>query len=190
LALGYETFQINLKWGDLFLRKITIVGSPGAGKSTLSRKLGEITGIDIFHLDKLFWKPGWVSTTKEELAEKVQKIVCNDSWIIDGNYNDTMKQRFCAADTIIFLDFPLWMCLWGIFRRRWMYAGRTRPDMTEGCKEKLDCEFILWVLTFPFKKRKGVIEKLCMYSQGKDVFILKGRRAVRGFIANVEAEIR
>lgn len=168
------------------MQKIVIVGSGGAGKSTLARRLGEITGIEVFHLDKLFWKPGWVSISKEELAEKVQEIVCTDLWIIDGNYSGTMELRFQAADTIVFLDFPLWACLWGIFKRRLTYAGNSRPDMTEGCEEKIDWEFFLWVLTFPFKRKKGIIEKLHKHSQGKDVFIFKNRRAVHSFIANVE----
>ena len=168
------------------MRTIVIVGSGGAGKSTLARRLGEITGIEVFHLDRLFWKSGWVSISKEELAEKVQEIVCSNSWIIDGNYSGTMELRFCAADTIIFLDFPLWACLLGILRRRLMYADRTRPDMAEGCDEKLDWEFFFWVITFPFKRRKGIIEKLHKCSQEKNVFILRNRRAVNSFIANVE----
>ncbi|HYF81568.1 MAG TPA: DNA topology modulation protein [Clostridia bacterium] len=170
------------------MRKIAIVGSGGAGKSTLARRLGEITGVEVFHLDRLFWRPGWIPISKDELAVSVQKIVCTDSWIIDGNYSGTMELRFQAADTIIFLDFPLWTCLWGIFKRRLMYAGRTRPCMTEGCDEKLDLEFILWVLTFPFKRRKGIIEKLHKHSHGKDVFILKSRKAVCKFIVNIEVE--
>lgn len=172
----------------MLLRRIAIVGSGGAGKSTLARRLGEITGIEVIHLDRLFWRPGWVSISKEEFTEKAQEIIRTDSWIIDGNYSGTMELRFCYADTIIFLDFPLWTCLWGIFRRRLMYAGRTRPDMTEGCDEKLDLEFILWVLTFPFKRKKGIIEKLHKHSQGKDVLVLKSRRAVHSFIANVEVK--
>jgi adenylate kinase family enzyme len=101
-----------------------------------------------------------------------------------------MELRFAAADTIIFLDFPLWTCLWGIFRRWLMYAGRTRPDMTEGCTEKLDWDFILWVINFHLKKKNGINEKLHKYSEGKDIFILRNRKEVNKFIAGVEGEYK
>lgn len=164
------------------MKRIIIVGSPGAGKSTLSSRIHEIMDIDLFHLDKLFWKPGWVCISRKELKEKIRNLMELDSWIIDGNYGSTMEMRIKKADTIIFLDFPLWLCLWGIIKRRFMYAKKIRPDITEGCNEKLDFEFIIWVLTFPFKKRRDIHEKIKKYSRGKKVFIFKTRREVDEFI--------
>jgi len=94
------------------MKKIAIIGSPGAGKSTFARRIGEITGIEVFYLDQLFWKPGWVKTPRPEWIELQQRIVKGESWIIDGNYGATMDIRIQAADTVIFLDFPRRVCLW------------------------------------------------------------------------------
>ena len=166
-----------------------IVGSAGAGKSTLARKLNDIMGIKLFHLDRLFWKPGWECISREELEEKIRSIITLDLWIIDGNYSSTMEMRLKEADTIIFLDFPLWLCLWGVIKRRFMYEGKTRPDITEGCKEKLDWEFIKWILTFPFKKRKSIHEKIKKYSEGRNIFIFKNRKEVKEFIKMLSKDI-
>jgi adenylate kinase family enzyme len=168
------------------LKRIAVVGSCGAGKSTLSRKLSEITGIKIYHIDKMFWKPGWTPISKEELAQKISEVVLQDSWIIDGNFTGTMDMRFNAADTIIFLDYSLWACLWGVIKRRLMYAGKTRPDMAEGCNEKLDLEFLLWVLSYPFKKRRLIYEKVKKYSDGKQIFIYRNRKQLNGLISRLE----
>lgn len=171
------------------MKKIMIVGSAGAGKSTLARKLNEIIGIKLFHLDKLFWKPDWECISREELEEKIRSVITLDSWIIDGNYSSTMEMRLKEADTIIFLDFPLWLCLWGVIKRRFMYEGKIRPDITEGCKEKLDWEFIKWILTFPFKERKAIHEKINQYSKEKNVFIFKNRKEVKEFISMLSKKI-
>jgi adenylate kinase family enzyme len=168
------------------MKKVIIIGSGGSGKSTLARNIGRITSIEIFHLDKLFWQPGWVSITKEELAEKVKDIVQRDSWIIDGNYSGTMDIRMEAADTVVYLDFPTIVCLYGIFNRWAMYAGKRRPDMTEGCNEKIDWEFFNWVLTFRRRNRKKILAWLNKYSEGRNVIILKNRRQVNNFVDELE----
>lgn len=110
------------------MKRIAVVGSCGTGKSTLSRKLSEITGIKIYHIDKIFWETGWTSISKEELTQKLSEVVSLDFWIIDDNFTGTMDMRFNAADTIIFLDYSLWACLWGVIKRRLMYAGKTRHN--------------------------------------------------------------
>jgi adenylate kinase family enzyme len=168
------------------MRKVVIIGSGGAGKSTLARKLSVITGIEIHHLDRLFWQPGWVSISKEELGEKVKAIISTDSWIIDGNFSGTMDLRMEAADTIIYLDFPSVVCLWSIMKRWFTYRNKTRPDMTEGCSEKIDWEFFNWVLTFRRRNRKMILGRLDKYSVGRKIIVLKSRSQVNSFISKLE----
>lgn len=87
------------------MRKVAIIGSGGAGKSTLARKLGEILDIPVYHLDAIFWRPNWEPIERDELIEKTMEIQETDDWIIDGNYNTTMDFRLQQADTVIFLHF-------------------------------------------------------------------------------------
>ena len=171
------------------MKKVIIIGSPGAGKSTLARKLSDITGIQIYHLDKLFWQPGWVSITRKELTDKIKDIVTRDSWIIDGNYRSTVEMRIEAADTIIYLDFPSIVCLWGIFKRRIMYSGKIRPDITEGCNEKINWAFFNWVLTFRPRNRKKLLAMLDKYAENSKVLILKNRRQADNFVNGLQKEL-
>ena len=161
-------------------KRIIIIGSSGGGKSTLARQLGDITGLPVIHLDKEHWNPGWVETPKDIWQEKVKELLKGEQWIIDGNYGGTMKIRAEAADTIIYLDFNRFICLYRVIKRRLQNHGRTRPDMCEGCKEKIDFEFLKWVWTYPKKKPK--VEKLLAILEGKNIIVLRSKKEVDGFL--------
>ena len=129
--------------------KIAILGHSGSGKSTLARQLGEKYGLPVLHLDSIQFRPGWVETTREEKREKLTAFLDAHSggWVIDGNYMKICaERRFAEADRILYLDFPRRICLFRVLRRWRMYRGVTRPDMGEGCEEKVDLEFLRWVL--------------------------------------------
>ena len=154
-------------------KRIMILGSAGSGKSTLAIKLGEITKIPVIHLDRLFWNPGWIQTPKDEMEQKVIEVACGDSWIIDGNYSSTLDFRIERADSIIFIDFNRYFCIYRTFKRRIKNHGRTRYDLGEGCIEKIDWDFFKWVWNYPKWSRKNTIEKI--QSSGKAVYHLKTR---------------
>ncbi|MCH5321853.1 MAG: AAA family ATPase, partial [Eubacterium sp.] len=97
--------------------KIIVVGCPGAGKSTFSRKLAEKTGIPLYHLDALYWKEDWTHISRERLRFIQKRIMKNDSWIIDGNFMNTMETRIKRCNLIIFLDYQTDVCLDGIVQR-------------------------------------------------------------------------
>ena len=105
--------------------KIVIVGSGGSGKSWLGRRLGEITGYPLYHLDKEFWTPNWEMLSKAERLPKQQEMISGERWIIEGNYRSTMEQRFPAADLVIFLDINRFVCMVSALRR----YGRKRPEL-------------------------------------------------------------
>lgn len=128
--------------------KIMVIGYSGSGKSTLAEYLGKKYEIPILHLDHIFWLPGWKSRSREEMQRIVARFLKHhNSWVIDGNYTKTeYEHRLAQADRIIFLSFNRFSCLYRVWRRYQKYKGRTRKDMGRGCKEKLDREFIHWVL--------------------------------------------
>lgn len=128
--------------------KIAILGFSGCGKSTLARKLGEKYQIPVLHLDSVHWLPNWVENQKEVEIQQVQDFMdSNDSWVIDGNYYGmSYERRLEEADRIILLELNRFVCLWRVVKRWKRYSGVTRPDMGKDCPEKLDWEFVRWVL--------------------------------------------
>ena len=169
------------------MKRIAIIGSGGAGKSTLAIQLGEILGIEVTHLDALHWKPGWTPTPEEEWRALQEQLIQRESWIIDGNYGATLDIRLTAADTIIFLDYPTLVCLYRAFKRRLLYRGRTRPDMGTGCHERIEWSYIKRILDYRREKRPSVMARIEQHS-GKRVVILHSPREVKHFLEETRRE--
>ena len=168
------------------MERIMIIGCGGAGKSTLARQLGEITGLPVVHLDKLFWHPGWAESTKDEIDAKILEEMQKPQWILDGNYNRTLPKRLEYCDTVIYLDFGRFACLMGVVKRVLTTYGTVRPDMAEGCPERFDWEFLQWVWNFNGKHREKYYRML-NETEGVEKIVLKNRRAVKQFLKEVEA---
>ena len=167
------------------MERIIIIGCGGAGKSTLARKLGEMLDIPVVHLDKLFWKPGWVETTAEEFDALLAMELVKDHWIMDGNFNRTMPERIKRCDTIIYLDFSRFACLTGVLKRIITTYGTVRPDMGEGCPERIDLDFLKWVWNFNKNKRESYY-KLLNEVENVETIVLKNRRAVKLFLKSLK----
>jgi len=169
------------------MERILIIGCGGAGKSTFARKLGEKTGLPVVHLDKLFWKPGWVESTKEEIDQKILLEMEKPAWIMDGNYNRTLDLRLQRCDTVIYLDFSTAACLWGVAKRVITTYGTVRPDMGEGCPERFDWEFLRWVATYNRDKRQSNYARIRNAPHAK-LIVLKNRREVNRFLESIREE--
>lgn len=170
------------------MQRIAIIGSPGSGKSTLAPKLGEILGIEVIHLDRLYHRPGWAETPKDEWRRMVEDLVRKDSWIIDGNYGGTMDIRLAAADTIVLLDLPRITCLLSTIQRAIRYRRGGRPDMAEGCRERFDreyLEFLKYIWRFPVDRTPRVYERIDEHGKGKQVFILHSRSEIDHFLMDI-----
>jgi adenylate kinase family enzyme len=128
------------------MQRVLVIGPCGAGKSTLSGELRQRLKLPLFHMDQLNWKPGWIESSKAEIVAKLEQIVKTDRWIIDGTYGGTLAERLKRADTVVYLDYPIRLCVTRLIKRIWTYRGRTRPDMTEGCPERFDLEFLIYLL--------------------------------------------
>lgn len=166
------------------MERIMIIGCGGAGKSTLARQLGERTGLPVVHLDKLFWKPGWVSLSQEEFDPVHQEAISRERWIIDGNFDRTIPQRLSRCDTVLYLDFSRWACVMGVAKRILTTYGTVREDMGEGCPERFDLEFLKWVWDFNKNKRQKNY-RLLSEAKGVEVIVLKNRREVKRFLASL-----
>lgn len=167
------------------MKKVLVIGSSGAGKSTFSRRLGEVTGLPVIHLDVLFWNPKWVETPKDEWSKKVEKAVRGDNWIVDGNFSGTMEMRLRECDTVIFLDFPRTVCVYRILKRVLTYRKGTRPDMAQGCDEKFDWEFTKWVWNYPKRSKPKVEALLERFADEKTIIRLKSKRNIEKFFVDL-----
>ena len=165
------------------MKKILVIGSGGSGKSRVATRLGKSLNLEVSHLDQLFWRPGWSKPAPEEWVRIVTDLTDRDSWILDGNYSGTLDLRLQKCDTVVFLDLSRWLCLWRIVKRALRYRNGQRPDMAEGCPEKLDPEFVLWVWNYPRRTRPKVAKLLREQSDGKQIVWLRSRREVEKFLA-------
>ena len=170
------------------MRRVLVIGSGGAGKSTLARGIAERTGLPLVHLDACYWRAGWVEPPADEWVATVARLTAGDAWVMDGNYGGTLDARLAACDTVVFLDLPRLVCLWGVVRRGLRYRGRTRPDLPDGCPEQLSWEFVAWIWTYPRRRRPGVLARLRGLAGERRVVILRSRRAARGWVESLAQE--
>jgi adenylate kinase family enzyme len=168
-------------------RRIMVIGSPGSGKSTFSRQLADIIGIRLIHLDKEYWKSGWVETSKAEWVSKQESLLLGDEWIIDGNYGGTMDIRIEKADTIICFGLSRMICILSYFKRVATNFNKIRPDMPEGCPEKFDYEFMKYIWNFPKVSGKRNLERLRNNSD-KQIIIFNKRSEANKYIRDIGKE--
>ena len=169
------------------MQRIIIIGCGGAGKSTLARQLGKKLNIPVVHLDKLWWNPGWIEKSQEEFDELHRQELSKEKWIMDGNFNRTMPERIARCDTIIYLDFSRFACIRGVIKRVLTTYGTVRPDMGEGCPERIDFEFLKWVWNYNQNKRESNY-RLLNEATHAETIVLTNRRSVRRFLQQVEEE--
>ena len=158
------------------MKRIIVIGCPGSGKSTFSRALNEKTGISLYHLDMMYWNPDKTTVEKTVFLERLEEVLGKDEWIIDGNYASTMEIRLQMCDTVIFLDYPVDVCLDGIRQRR----GKVRTDMP-WVEYGEDAEFMDFVKSFAKNQRPNILQLIEKYD-GKNVITFKSREEAVEFL--------
>ena len=153
------------------MKKVIVIGCPGSGKSTFSRALHDKTNIPLFHLDMLYWNADKTIVPKPIFLERLQNIMEQDAWIIDGNYGSTMEMRIKACDTIFFLDYPTGICIEGILSRQ----GKPRADIPWIEKVgEVDEDFMSLIRNYNKNNRPNVLKLLEQY-QNKNIIIFRSR---------------
>lgn len=152
------------------MERVIIIGCPGSGKSTFGRKLKCITDLPLYHLDMMFWNVDKTTVSKEIFIERLQEVMSNSKWIIDGNYGSTMEMRIKECDTVFFLDYPTEVCIDGIMERK----GKPRSDMPWVENDNTDEEFVDFISKYNLESRPKVISLLEKYST-KNIIIFKTR---------------
>jgi adenylate kinase family enzyme len=166
--------------------RIAIIGCGGSGKSQLSRSLGSLTGITPVHLDGLYYDQQWKPLDKEKFAAVQRDLVTAAQWIIDGNYASSLPIRLQAADTVIFLDLPGWVCLWGIVQRRLRHRGGQHKDI--GVYNRITWNFVRYILSYRRQMAPRVRKLVADHAQNAQVVVLTSRHAIRGYLAAVSAQ--
>lgn len=152
------------------MKKVIIIGSPGAGKSVFSKKFHKVTNLPLYHVDMIYHNADGTHITTEELIEKFKEIFKNDEWIIDGNYQRTLEMRIQECDTIFLLDYPVEVCIAGAESR----VGTKRDDLP-WVEDKLDDEFKQGILNFASEKLPMIYELLEKYRSEKEIIVFKSR---------------
>jgi len=151
------------------MKRVVIIGRGASGKSTLARRLGDITGLPVTEIDKIFWQPGLVATPRDQWVVMQEKLVVKDRWIMEGDLGpyDAVEVRLRSADTIIFLDFSLVRCAWRAIRR-----SRERAD------------FWHWLLAYRYQSRPILRAAIVNHAPSAVLHVFRSPRALDRFVAD------
>jgi adenylate kinase family enzyme len=171
------------------VQRVAIVGTPGAGKSTLARELGARAGLPVIHLDQHLFLPGWERKSDEEWDEITERLLAGDRWVMDGAFH--MEKAVDRADTIVFLDFSRARGYAGSLKRLALaYLGHPAPDFAPGCEDKLDRDFLRLLRTiwrYPGDQRREIASELERRRGGQRVLVAKNRGEVERLLERLDA---
>lgn len=162
-------------------KKIIVIGCPGAGKSTFSRRLAEIIDTPLCNLDKLYWKADASHISRRELIKKQKEVFKTDSWIIDGNFRNTLELRFEQADLIFFLDFPKEICINGVKNRK------TRDEIP--CVLPVNDELINFIKSFDKDVKPKILNLIDKYKD-KKVITFYSREEADNYLEKLSYKIK
>ena len=160
------------------MNKVIVIGGSGSGKSTFARKLRDVTGLPLYHLDNVFWNEDKTHVSREVFDRRLDVILGYKRFIIDGEYGRTIERRIAAADTIFYFDIPLQDRLDGAVAR----VGIVHPDLP-WTEEKFDPEFEKWIREYDTDQRPVTLSLLEKYNE-KEIIIFKSRSEADEYILN------
>jgi adenylate kinase family enzyme len=143
--------------------RVVVVGRGGAGKSVISRRIGELIGAPVIELDASFWQEPGVRPLAAEEWVRVQDELVRERprWVLDGDLGpyDVLSVRLRAADAVVMLDFSLLRCAWRALRRS-----------REGA------DFWRWVVTYRRRWKPRVLAEVAAHAPRAELHVLRGPR--------------
>lgn len=165
-------------------QKIIILGSIGSGKTNLAKQIHKKHQIPVYHLDKEYWQPHWVRPNERDWEEKITNLVNQVTWVMDGNYIETLEIRLSKADLVIMLDIDKKICIRGLFFRTLKGLFIRRNDLGKGCKDSFNkgyIDLVEWANQFKEKYYPELLKKCYLYPN-VDIKIFKTRKDARKFV--------
>ncbi len=168
-------------------KRIMIIGKPGSGKTVFADRLGKISGREVIHLDKHYWKSGWVKAyaSSEQFREKVRELISGNEWVLDGNFKNSIDIRLERADTVVFFDFPVWRSIFGAYKR-WFFGVDNPIDKHPGMRERVSLELLKMMIFYP---SRTVTQKL-NDTQGKKIIIVKNRKDAEDALQEIVSSLK
>lgn len=174
------------------MKKVIIVGTTGSGKSTIAKKLANKLTSPYIQLDLLFWEPNWKQPTDEIFFSKIIDSIKTPEWILDGNYGRTHHLTWPHADTVIWIDYPLWLTFYQNFKRA-ITRSITREELwpNTGNRESLIRLFskdsiLIWLYKTFDSNRSRYLSRMVDPAYSHINFIhLKSRTEVKKFLNNL-----
>ncbi len=158
--------------------RVIIVGTSGAGKTTLARKLSSNFDLTDIELDALFWDSNWTETAPEIFQKRIKdKISQKSGWVIHGNYSKTRHLYWNEASHLIWLDYSFILIFWRVFKRS-VFRILKKEFLWNGNKERFTQTFfskksiILWMIK-TYSLRKKQYEKLTKSPKSSHMKILR-----------------
>ena len=156
------------------INRISIIGGPGTGKSTLANNIGRELDLPIYHLDAIHHLENWKVRDSIERDKIILEKINEDKWVIDGTYKSTLESRVKKSDMVIFLNYSTIARVKGVLSRYLKNKGQEKPEIP-GCKEQMNWKFLKLVITWR-KGRINIIKESLEKNKDKNIIIFKSRR--------------
>jgi adenylate kinase family enzyme len=172
------------------VKKVAVFGNTGGGKSTLSKRLSQITGLPLYILDKIQYQSGGAKVAEENYQRSHQEILVNEQWIIDGFGSiETLWPRLNEADSLVFVDLPLYVHFWWVTKR--LVTGYFKPpagwpEKSPILKSSLTSYRVLWLChKYLTPKYREYIEQA---QSSKSVYHIRSTKQISEFFESIENE--
>lgn len=171
------------------MTRIIIIGNGGTGKSTLGERLGKILNLEVTHLDKMTFKPGWIRVDEDVFRKQLNEIISKENWIVEGwSYHSTLRMRLEASTTIIYLKYSIFICYRNALLRHIKYFYRQNPYDPDGSPILKKTNKMVKAIWKVYKEYEPELqEMLKKYETEKKIIVFERRRDLNKFIKKLEA---